>query len=78
MRVNVLANGPSKKIFKETNPEGELLLCNIPAYDISPNKVHGLCMTDGRFLKFLCTGVLDYGNGNSYFWYFNDLVSRWG
>ena len=50
MRVNVLANGPSKKYFKKENPEGELLLCNIPAYKIDQSKVHGLCMTDIRFL----------------------------
>jgi len=67
MRVNVLANGPSKKYFKQQQPEGELLLCNIPAYDIPANKVHGLCMTDGRFLKFLCTGILDYGNGGDFY-----------
>ena len=60
MRVNVLANGPSKKYFKKENPEGELLLCNIPAYKIAPSKVHGLCMTDSRFLKFLCTSPCDF------------------
>lgn len=52
MRWNVLGNGDHAYQFKR-GTEGQLLICNMPPFEIPNNEVHATCMVDYKMMQAL-------------------------
>lgn len=72
--VHLLGNGDHAHYFKEKERKGTIITCNMPPFEIDPNRVYGTCMVDFKMMLALTRGEISL---DSFWWVLGTRPRIW-
>lgn len=71
---HVLGNGDKASYFQNEEREGNILLCNMPPFEVDPKKVYATVMVDFKMMHALTEGSI---NIDQYMWVLGNRPRIW-